>query len=441
MFLEEATNITLLGAIFGGVMGLLTLVLPRRYALLPLCCTTCYMTLGQKVNVETINFTMMRIMIVFGWARIVLHNEIKIRPFNEIDKLLVGFSLLSLATGTILESSVPGFINRAGFAFNALGVYFFARCWLRTPDDTKFIVRALAVMMGPLALAMLLEQFTAYNLFSVFGGVPAVTVERAGRLRSQGPFAHPILAGTLGVTLIPLFAAEWFDKPRGRVFAAVGTLSGTCIAIICASSGPVMAYVFVALGFLSWHVRAHMRLVRWSLLVALIGLIVFMRSPVWFLIGRLSHVIGGTGWHRSLLIDEAVKNIGEWWFIGTLRTAHWADSNALTILPADPNMVDITNQFIYIGVNGGLFPLILFVLLITACFRRIGRALALSNSGPFYARIATWALGVALLAHLASFLSVVYFDQMIVIWYLFLAMIAQLDTPKVVIDQNIRKTG
>jgi len=43
---------------------------------------------------------------------------------------------------------------------------------------------------------------------------------------------------------------------------------------------------------------------------------------------------------------------------------------------------------------------------------------------PFAIRIILWALGATLVAHIASFFSVRYFDQIIVFWYLLLVMIS-----------------
>ncbi len=39
-------------------------------------------------------------------------------------------------------------------------------------------------------------------------------------------------------------------------------------------------------------------------------------KPVWHLIGRLSELIGGTGYHRVRLIDAAIDHFGDWWLKG-----------------------------------------------------------------------------------------------------------------------------
>jgi hypothetical protein len=147
-----------------------------------------------------------------------------------------------------------------------------------------------------------------------------------------------------------------------------------------------------------------------------------MKVHVWFLIDRLSDLMGssGHGFYRAKVIDEAFKHIGEWWLIGAKYTAHWD----LTVLPAYPNHVDITNQFIRYGVDGGLLTMILFIAVIVICFRSLGRTLRITAERPFAINILLWSIGVALLTHVASFISVSYFDQMVVFWYLLLALVS-----------------
>jgi hypothetical protein len=88
-------------------------------------------------------------------------------------------------------------------------------------------------------------------------------------------------------------------------------------------------------------------------------------------------------------------------------------------------MWDITNQYIWEGVNGGLFTMVLFILIIVFCFRAVGRTV---RRLPATDRRAeghlVWALGATLFAHTASFMSISYFDQNVVNWYMLLAMIA-----------------
>ena len=145
-----------------------------------------------------------------------------------------------------------------------------------------------------------------------------------------------------------------------------------------------------------------------------------MKAPVWYLIARVSEITGGTGWGRSELIDIAISHFNEWWLIGTTNTAHW---DPVGVLPNE-DMMDITNQYILEGVYGGLARMLLFITMIAVGFRGIGNAMKALKDENFAIKFLPWALGAALFAHAVGFLSVAYFDQLIVMWYLLLAMIS-----------------
>ena len=408
---------------FLAIMGLLILLLPRKMAFLPLIMSISYMTLGQQIVIAELHFSIMRIILLFGWVRLLIRKEIKTFVFTIIDKLIIWFVLASIITATILTPTMDTFINQMGHAYDTILAFFLFRFLIRDLDEIIFILKITAIVILPLALSMIIEKSTQRNIFSIFGGVPEFTVIREGQLRCQGPFSHPILAGTFGATLLPLFFALWNKQIKGRLCAYIGIISSTIITIASASSGPLMAYLTSIIGLCFWPLRDKMRLVRWALLTGIIMLAVFMKAPIWFLIGRLNF-LSGTGYHRSLVIDQAVEHFNEWWLLGTTYTAHWAADNALTILHNDPTMIDITNQYILIGIQGGILPLILFILIIVYCFQGLGRTRRMFNSKPRYIQMIPWVLGSALFAHTVTFISVSYFDQMRLMWVFLLSIIA-----------------
>jgi hypothetical protein len=277
----------------------------------------------------------------------------------------------------------------------------------------------ISIVLAPLAILMLIEKSTTRNMFSIFGGVDINTmIDEEGRVRCQGPFRHPILAGTLGAALLPLFLGLRFQGAGFRHFANVGIVAVAIIVLTAHSSGPVVASVLVVIGMLMWRLRDDMRILRWVGLFGLIALHMIMKDPVWALFGRLSEVMGGTGYHRTALISAAVSHFNEWWLIGTHYTGHWMPYT----LRLDPTMADMTNQFIYEGVAGGLLTMVLFVVLISRCFGAVGRLVHFREAdSPFSSEIMVWSLGVGLLAHVVSFMSVSYFDQNIVMFYFILA--------------------
>jgi hypothetical protein len=413
-----------LGLSFTLSMGFLMLVLPRKYALIPLIATACYITLGQRIVFLTLDFTMLRILILFGFVRLFIRNEIFEIELNAIDKALIYWSIAFILTYTISHGTLGALINRLGRAYDALGVYFLSRFLIKDCDDFSIIFKSVALIIIPLALLMLIESQTGKNFFSVFRGVPLLSQIREGHIRCQGSFRHPILVGTFGATLVPLFIALWWHEGHGKLYSVLGITCASIIVITTRSSGPQIAYILGIAAIMVWCIRTHMRALRWTAILTLVGLHMYMKAPVWFAIAHIAKITGGTGWHRAQLIDQAIQHFNEWWLIGTTYTAHW---DIATVLEVNPNMIDITNQFVGEGVNGGLITLGLFVLIIVRCFRSIGNSIQANPEEPFALKFTLWSMGAALFTHNVSFISVSYFDQITVFWYLLLALIATLN--------------
>lgn len=401
-------------------MGILTIILPRKMALLPLIITCSYITVGQRILIFDKDLTVFRIILIFGWVRLLFRGELTSFRFNAIDKALIWWVIASIILGTLLDASE--FVSRIGLAYNAMGLYFLFRFLIRDLDDIEMLSKILAIVIVPLAISMIIEKSTARNIFSVFGGVDEMTMIREGKLRCQGPFRHPILAGTFGATLMPLFASLLFKEKITKSIAIIGISSSSIITFASASSGPALAYIFGLVGFLIWPLRRKMRMVRWGIVSALIVLHLYMIDPVWYILARIAGVMGGTGWHRSELIDTTIRHFNEWWLVGTTYTAHWMP----LVLPGYPKMCDITNQYVWEGVSGGIVKLILFIIIIVRSFRAVGVSLQVMEDRPFSTKILVWSTGISLFGHAVSYISVVYFDQMIVFWYLLLGMIAAL---------------
>jgi hypothetical protein len=426
--MEELTNISPIGMYFTLVMAILFIVLPRKYALVPLLMTALYLTQGQVMVIASLHFTMLRIMILVGFVRIAMRREYDHVKLNTIDSLLILYVIATIITQAILWQTSSDFIYRLGFAYHVLGIYFLFRCLIKDYDDFRILLKIMAFIIVPLTVAILMEMSTGRNIFSIFGGVPEFSELRKWTFRCQGPFRSPILAGTFGATLMPLFIALWFKNGHGnknRMTSIIGFTCATIIAIASTSSGPLMAYLFAIIGLLTWFFKDHMRAIRWGILFSLITLHLIMKAPVWFLMARISEILGGGGWHRAELVDQAIRHFDEWWLLGTKVTEHWMGQG----LAVNPDSADITNHFVGVGIHGGVISLILFIFIIIYCFKRIGVSLQLMKNVVIDEKMILWTLGVAVFAHIISFMSVSYFDQIIVFWYMVVAVISSLTAP------------
>jgi hypothetical protein len=394
------------------VLGIALIVLPRRYAILPMFILACFIPSRQRLVIMTLDFNLLRIMVLFGMARLLLRREYIGFSWKSIDTVLTLYVISSMLVHTLQQGTFSAFIGRLGFGFDALGMYFLFRCLIKNWTDVDRIVLGCILISVPVAAFFFLENRTGRNMFYVFGGVSEITVERYGRLRCQGAFSHPILAGCFWASLMPLFAARWWKSANDRSWVIMGLVTSSVIVVCCASSTPVMGVLAALLGGLFFFLRRYMRVVRWGILLALIGLHIVMQAPVWHLISRVSAIGGSTSWHRYNLINQMINHFSEWWLLGVQGTKSWG-------------IVDTTNHYILEGLRGGLLSLVLFVAMISLCFKGTG-VLWRRWSHDRYRLALSWALGVSLFVHCIQFLGVSYFGQIYMVWYLLLAIIASL---------------
>jgi hypothetical protein len=416
-----------LGFTFLITIGLLIFVLPRQLVFIPFIIAVCYITFGQQLVIWDLNFTVIRIFILLAWIRLIIRGEIRGFKLNTIDKAVIWWVVISCIAHTLLWQTSGAFIYRLGRGYNAAGLYFLFRILIRDIDEIEKIIKISAIIILPLSIIMIFEMFSGRNIFSIFGGVAETSWFRDGSVRAQGPFMYAGLAGTFGAIIMPFYAALWFSD-KARFNAIVGCVAATIITITSHSSGPLMAYFAGILGLIMWRFHKRMRMVQYAILFTLISLHMVMKAPVWYLMAKVGNLTGGTGWHRSYIIDMAIKYFNEWWLFGTKDTSTWMPY----LLPSKTaydelsRSSDITNQFILEGVEGGFISMLLFIIIIILCFRQIGISLRLNENQPFSKRIIIWSLGASLFANVVAFFSVSYFDQILVFWYMLLAMISAL---------------
>lgn len=402
------------------IIAVLILFLPRQSVIIPILISVCYLNLEQKFIIAGFNIHLLRMLILFGWIRLILRKEVPIPKLNYIDVTILCWVLISIITNTILWSTWDAFFNRVGMAYDVLGIYFFLRHVILDMQDVKRVLLYASILVVPLGCLMIYESLSGVNLLSFLGESPVQVLERDGRFRCQGPFRHPILAGTFGAAMLPLVLSVYWQN-NGKWISLAGICSVTAIVITSHSGGPLLVFIACVIGMCLWPVRRHMQIVCLGIVIVLLFLHYVMKAPVWYLQAKLSILTGGTGWHRSFLIDQAIKYFDEWWFLGSKYTAHWMPYG----LRGYPTQTDITNQFILEGVDGGLLKLILFVGIILCGFTMISRTLRSMETRHYVLsdKIIPWSIGVSITAHIISFLSVAYFDQIWTIWYIAFAMI------------------
>jgi hypothetical protein len=406
--------------VFTSVAAFFLFRLPRQWAALPLLVGAGYMTLGPALNMGPFHFTVIRILVAVGFLRILVKGERMPGNWGALDSLIVAWAIWAVCSSCFYQNFSDALVFRLGLAYNALGLYFLLRIFIHDEEELLGLFRVVILALVPIALEMVHETLTGKNLFSFLGGVPGLSEIRGGHIRAQGPFAHSILAGTVGAVCMPMAILFWKEK---RILALAG-LVATGLMVLCSrSSGPIMTTLVAWCGIALWRFKNHLRLIRWSAILGIVALSLVMKAPVYYLLDRIDLTGSSTGWHRAYLIESAFNHLDEWWLAGTDYTRDWTLSTGMS-----ENDTDITNNYIRIGVTGGLPLLLLFLSAITVAFRRVGSALRSSDGGPRQRQFLIWTLGCILFAHVATMISVSYYDQSIFFLYLVLAAIGSLAT-------------
>lgn len=390
------------------------LTLPRRWAPFALLVGTCYMTGGQVIEVGPLSLTVVRLLIGVGLVRTLMRRELPFGRTGALDRLMVVWTAWLLASSVFHQPASAAFVYRLGLACDTLGIFLLGRCFCQSAEDVVRLCRTIAVLLVPVAVAMLVEVLTMRNPFHFLGGVPEAPSIRSGRVRAQGPFAHAILAGTVGAVSFPLMMGLLRHFPRS---ASVGIVACLTMVGASASSGPVMTLVAGVGGLSLWALRKQMRFVRW-IAVLLYGLLmIVMNSPPYYLMSYIDLMGGSTGWHRAALIQSSIQHVQEWWIAGTDYTRHWMPTGVTWSL----DHTDLTNHYIFLGVLGGLPLVVLFVAMLGRGFALIGDYLRSGEAPSLRDQRFFWALGSSLFAHVVTFIAVAYFDQSLVFLYLTLA--------------------
>lgn len=417
-------------SLFLVVMSLLMVALPRHHAIAPMLMTAVLMTIGPEIVIGGASFTIMRIVILVAMLRVILRGEAKGLSFGPIDRAILVWAIVAVVIEYFpiprdpravlpIRTFMDKVVSSGRFIVDFGGMFYVGRCLIRSPNDVRFMVRVLIVLAAILSCFMVVESFTGRNSFSVLGGVNEYSAYRNGRYRAQGSFTHSIHAGTFGAILFPLCLGAW--TYMNKKWSIMGIAASTLVVIASTSSGPLMSWVFGLIAFSLWTVRAKMKQIRIGLVVVIVVAEVGMKSHFWWLIAKIADIVGGGGYWRAKLIDQFVTYFQEWWLVGTDYTAHWSPTGVG--LPTFPDHMDLTNQYVAEGVNGGLLRLILFVVVIIAGFRCAGR-IAGNLMIERRTRIMFWALGSSLCAFCMAFLSVSNSSQNSVIYYCLLASLS-----------------
>lgn len=405
--------------VFVLIAGIVICVASRRQALAAFIAAAILIPTDQVLLLAGLHFPMLRVLVLFGFVRILREGaSLRWRVFssgmNKINIAMMGLAVLTAVNGMLLFRESAAVINQLGVLYSTFGVYFLLRFLIRTEEDTVFAIRSLIYVAMIVAAVMGYEFVTGHNPYAVLGGARAslyaTLAARADRFRAQGPFAHSILAGVFGATLMPLFVSLWWKGKQHRALLISGVVACTVITLTSNSSTPVLAYAAGVLVLCLWPARRWTAVIRWGSVLALVCLHLVMKNPVWHLIARIDVTGGSSGWQRYALIDQCIHHFGDWWLLGVKDTSAWGW-----------DMWDTCNQYVSTAESSGLLCLVLLIAVIVYVFKSLGNARRRVRGRD---QQFLWALSAAGVAQAVAFFGVSYFDQTVVVWYGLLAVVS-----------------
>jgi hypothetical protein len=401
---------------------ILLFVLPRKYAIAPIIFMAFLTPMGQQLYVGGVHLFVLRAVLLLAFIRALASRSGPGEPllgngWNRVDSAFAIYAVVSVVAVTLTFRGNPVVIvNQVGYLWDYLLGYVVVRSFLRNEENLYTALKCLAVVTVPLAIGMIVEQRRMVNIFGMLGGVPAVPEIREGKIRSQGPFAHTLMAGAFAATMVPVLFMLW-RTGKARLLGAIGLLGSTAMVWTTNSSTPLLAYIAGAFGLLCWPLRKSMKKIRYGMVFTLIGLQMVMKAPVWFLMARVDLTGSSSGYHRAQLVDQFIHHFWDWWLMGVKDTSDWGW-----------DMFDVQNQYVNIGEGGGLLAFIFFILVISRSFGMLGAARKVIE-GDKDKEWVLWCLGSAMFASVVGFFGVNYFDQSRVWWFILLAMISAIAVP------------
>jgi len=402
MMAEETIVITIL-------LLILTLVMPRKYFLVPLVVTACFIPTDQRVIVMGLDFTPLRLLVLAGVLRVCVRGELRTIRFNKFDKILLLWVFCGAAVYVVQWLDVRALIFECGMLYDILGMYWLFRQNIRSWTAVHLVFKVFALCTLVMLPLVAFESVTGQNPFIILGRVHTA-VRESGRYRCQASFPHAIMLGLFWATLVPVFAGLGLTQQRKFLYW-VACAAGVLIVLATNSSTPICTLVVVLLLLPLFRYRAYGRQIAYGTCAMVLVLHIIMKAPVWHLISRIRLIGGSTGYHRYCLIDRGIDNFPEWALLGMRDTSHWGHM-----------MHDITNQYVRQGVSGGLITLLLFVILLVIAVRTVG-GYSIRVAQPKQ-RVLAWCLCVSILGHCIAFFGIAYWGPVRVLLYLAFAIVA-----------------
>jgi O-antigen ligase len=221
----------------------------------------------------------------------------------DVAIMIIGFwIMLSFIVNYGFES---GSVRGAGITIDTVLPYFVARTCIKSLDDLRYFLIFCLPGLAFAGLVLTLESLSGRHILrpafaAVFGSMDAfeggfasgtlsnASEFRLGLMRAYGPFGHPILAGIMMISFLPLY---YFSGLRSWPM-----ICGVLIALtgfFSLSSAAFLALIVAILIILIYHVKAYLPKINWWTISGLLLMMVWVlhmlsKNGIIWVIARLT---------------------------------------------------------------------------------------------------------------------------------------------------------
>ena len=369
----------------------------------------CLISVAQRFSVLSLDFDFIRAIGALGLIRLLFYGELKdIRP-HLADKLVVGL-VVAIVFCSMAREGFNAATQKSGVSLAYFSMYWIGRSSIRSGHDLRMMMVAIGVLAIPVSIFMTIEQVTGRNNFSIFGGVSVFTAIRDGKLRAQGSFTHPIIAGVFFACFAPIAIGVILAKVRGLSALLGGwcaLLLGIVVIFMTNSSTPVAGLLLGVLSWCTFKFRQNLKTYLYAIVFVMIVLHFVSTHGIHNVIfTKIDFTGSSTGMHRYLLIDGMLNHIPNWMIMGDANPGY------------NKSFRDVTNMYVVAALTGGMIALVLLIMLVVQGFKSVVRAVRNARSREDL--MTFYGLGCTLVVISISFTAVACYGEGIINCYMVL---------------------
>ncbi|NVE95728.1 O-antigen ligase family protein [Altererythrobacter lutimaris] len=242
-----------------------------------------------------------------------------------LDAMVLIASIWIVISFSYVYEGLTGVVRGSALALDLIYPYLITRICLRSLMDLRRLLVLAAPGLATVTFLMMIESVTHTPLVrpaasTIFGNLPlyrdGVAVGdfnvksevRLGLMRAYGPFSHPILAGVLLASFIPLYFNSGLRSwPRW-----LGSLAGLGAVFSLSSAAFLGLLIFTGLQAYRWCVE-RISFVSWKMFIgfsgiALVGLQVATENGVIPYLGQFT-LNPGTAYYRRLIWEYGTDSV------------------------------------------------------------------------------------------------------------------------------------